>query len=271
MSIATLSRPAPQRLGGVFRAELRSAMRQGGLRVGFAVAFMAGLALGVPVMLFIRYLTFGQIDETPWVPVTIPVEATASCAGVIIAIGVVLHVGRNMQNGSIQTALTCVPRRTRLLMAQYAATALGAALVTAAAATVIAIAALIRTPSALGLGTSAVGIISGALAAALTATLAQSIALLLGRGMAAVMVLMTWWIVAPLLLSLAGTLLPGPLASVFSTLAEWTPLAIQVKATTISTLPVNGYSSILQALAVLLALAAGMATFAHWRLSRRDF
>lgn len=258
-----------QRTRTVLLAEIRRSLRQGGLRAGLLVAAIAGLSLGALSILLIEYLAEGQ--PIAQINVTVPVEASTSAAAVFLSIAVVVHAGRNMQNGAVQTSLALVPYRPRLLAAQFLATAILGLAVTAASSTLVALAALAASRSTAGLTPAVIGVISGSLATALMALLALSVAMLVGRAISAVLLVVAWWILTPLALAAAGQMLPSPLGAVATKAADWTPIALQIRASTVSSLATLGPSSLLQGIAALLLLTTTLGTAAYVAVNRRDF
>ena len=69
-------------------------------------------------------------------------------------------------------------------------------------------------------------------------------------GTATLLIVFGWWFEAPVVLSVLGQVLQGTVASV---LGGWTPVALQIKAESVTSAPVDCYAGVVQALVALSA------------------
>lgn len=262
---------APQRFQMIFAAELRRMARQGGLRRSLLGTGLFSLLIGLFALFGILYLSDGQRDPASTLPVTVPVEASTSLMALIFAICVVIHVGRAVQGGAILTTLAVVPNRRRCFLGHVAAVGASTFVVTFLVSATVALVATSATGFDVGVGVAALGVLAGSFAAALLAVLASSIAMLLRSAIAAVLVVVGWWVILPLIFSVAGASLPGWLAKVASVLADVTPTNLLVEATTVSTMDVNGVANLLGAVGGLALWAALVSLLSGLAFERRSY
>ena len=256
-----------QSLGQVFRAELRRLLRQGGLRRACLLALGLSVLLGVMTLLLIDQISGGQADDGT--AVTVPVETTASMAGIILGIAVTLHYGRLIQDGGVGTALALVPRRARLFSAQFLATGVVAAATATLAGSVTTLVAVAATGTN-GLGAALMAVAAGGIACALLAATAQATAYLVGGPVPALLTLVGWWIALPLALAAGSQFVAAPASQALTTFADWTPISIQIRATNAG-LQAGEVQDLLLNLGALFALAAALGWISVAALNRRDF
>lgn len=79
-----------------------------------------------------------------------------------------------------------------------------------------------------------------------------------------------WWFAAPLLLSVLGQLLQGSIASLASAIGGGAPVALQIGAVSVTSVPVDGYAGVVQALVALAGITAVVAGLAGARFAARD-
>ena len=256
----------PQGVRLVLVAEFARLLRQGGLRTGLWVTSAVALGAGLLAVAILAYLSSREPD-TDSLTVTLPVELTTAMVAVLLSAAVVLHVGRSAQTGATATWLVLVPDRARLFCAQSLATAGLALAVAALCSTIVAIVAMAVSGTANGLGVAALGVLAGSLAAALLAVLAYFIATLVNRATAGILVYVGWWIILPLVFTIATPLAPKAVAPVLTAAGAAVPTALLANATTVSTLTQLGTAPMLRGLGglVLWAVAFGLVANAVFR------
>lgn len=239
----------PQGTGHIWGAELRRALRQGGWRTLYAWSVLVSLAAGGGTLAMINTIAEGS-EEPLSAAVTFPVEITAVVAAFVMALGLAMSVARDSQ-GMLTISLTNVPNRRRLLIAQMGSAFACSALVVVGVALMTSAAALFLAPSQSGAGFAAVGVLSGGLAGGMLGCISYLLGRLVAHPAVAVIVVLGWWLVLPMAIVSLGLLLPSPVQSMLSTVAEGAPSALLVKSATVSTLGSQGPGTLIGGLAGL--------------------
>lgn len=257
---------ASQSAAAVTRAEVKRMLRQGGLRRAAVVTVAISVIFGVGALLLLDQISGGQTQGVSG----IPVESTSSLAGILMGLSVALHYGRLAQDGGIASALPLVPDRKRLLLAQFLATACGAFSVALLAAGVTALITGVVTQS-LAPGAALAAIAAGGLAAALLALMAQATAYLAGGPVPALLIILGWWVFVPFMCAALSQMVAPSIARLLTLLGDWTPVSIQVRATSLGDLQASSVGPLVEDFGAL-ALIAGILVWASIHvLSRRDF
>lgn len=260
---------APQGWVMVWKAEVRRLARQGGLRRSVLWAFALAVALGVTTLVTVTWMADGKA-ATP-TRVSSPGEVAAATAAFVLALAATVHFGRSSQNGSVQSSLVLVPNRTRLLLAQGAASATLGAATALAAAVVAGLASVVSTGASVGLREVATGLATGPLAAALLTALGFLVGTVLNRAVGAVLVTIGWWLVMPLVIMVAGAFLPAAVQPVVQAVLDATPTMLLPAATSASELSTSTWQNLVQAHGLLCAWVVGMGALAWVLLRRRAF
>lgn len=249
----------------VARAEVRRLLRRGGMRGGVIAAGVSGTALGLVTLLALTAL----MPDAGHIAVTSPLEVGAFIANLVIAIAIVLAIGRD-NAGHLAIALAVTPARGRLYRARVIAVVLIAAPVAAGASLTVGI-----IGSALDgfahVGLVITGVLLCALAGASLAVVSFGIATLVRRSSAGLLALIGLLIVLPLIVGALGGLVPAQFSPVVQAIASATPANLMLQGIGVSTIPTNGLLPVLLAQAGLAAWAVAAAAASRLAFVRRDF
>jgi ABC-type transport system involved in multi-copper enzyme maturation permease subunit len=267
-------RPVPQSARIVMMSEIRRAFRRGGIRRGVLGAMLLGIACGIGAMSIFRYFQESSgvaSSSADSLAINLPVEMTAGTIGLCLAIIFTNYVAKDAPSGLLSTALTLVPRRSRLNTARWAALAVigfGASFVST---TITAFAASAVNPpfvNAIGLGLR--GAVVSAIATATLASIVFFAAFIAGRPVPAILMIIGLLVLLPLALATMQAVLPSGLSAVVGTLVEFSPTPLFFQSIATSTVASLGYERLVLAQFCLLvwALAAVFISVVIFR--RRD-
>ena len=257
----------------VLMAELRRGFRAGGFRPGVAVALCCSVVAGVGSGLLIRYLEEGAatgVSADSALPVTLPVETSAGVVGILLAILVASYVARDAPSGLVSTALTLVPRRSRLLAARGAAVALMGVCAALVSTVVTAVAGIAGNQSTGALASASVGIAASALAVGLLMSISFFVATLANRPVPTVLIVLGLLVVAPLALSAVQLSLPPSVGHVVGTAVDCSPAPLFFRAIGITATAQLGFQPMITAQLGLLAWAVVLGTLSLAVFKRRD-
>ena len=235
----------------VWRAEFRRALRQGGWLKVTAWTVTLSLAVGCGTLAMVNLIA-DAAGDAPSAVMTFPVEITSVVAAFVLALGLSMSTARDSQ-GMLSIAMTNVPKRRRLLLAQMGCAFAYSSVVVGGVALTMMVAAAFIEPSGAGIRFAALGVLCGSLSGGMLACIAYQLGRLVTQPAVAVLVVLGWWLILPLALVAVGFFLPSPVQVLISKIVEGAPSALLVNSATVSTLGTNGPGALIGGLAGLAA------------------
>ncbi|PWC04711.1 hypothetical protein DF223_14840 [Mycetocola zhujimingii] len=248
------------------RAEIRRALRQGGMHKGMMASAAAGIAFGILSILLFK----SAAADDGNLSVVGSLEVAALVTGLSLSLCICTFVGRDISSGFLETMAVLVPSRRRQLLGRW----LGASSVVAGASliTVLVTAALVLATSGFSFDTLMPVIASLLilpLSTVLFTSLAFFVASLAKRPILSILCLIALFIILPLGAAMLQVALPSPFAPAVNAVVEVSPTILFMKSIGVSTADALGAWPIVSGLLGLMCWAAAAAAAAFYSATRR--